>query len=258
MTKKWSEIRRSKMPADGPVMPPCPRCGGSVLAEALELTTKREDDGKRNVCRHVLFWCNGWSFVEMGGPLDRPVEPRPGRHHLLRQAPRGCKLRHYRRMANSERTPAVDAFRRAEARLMLGWSVADQQGLIDAAGDLLLAGIDTPSLRILAGEDRADRHEVAQYLRATLVELGLRPLHTGEAADLVAEDLARSLVAGIVSAQAAAEQIWQFLADSAHPSTYERLVTAAAIVSDLPETPGAEDDLLREARAFLAARKSRP
>jgi hypothetical protein len=128
--------------------------------------------------------------------------------------------------------------------------------VVDAAVGLLVAGIDTPNLRILAGEDRADRTEVENVLAATLRDFGREPLDHRAAALLVARDLAASVVADDRRAAEIAPAIWRLYADVGlsaidWPEPFVRLAHAADSVVDLPWWEGSMPNFLASAQAFL-------
>ncbi|WP_435233155.1 hypothetical protein [Micromonospora aurantiaca (nom. illeg.)] len=84
------------------------------------------------------------------------------------------------------------------------WSI--RQGtaaeVIEAACDCLVAGVDSPSLRILAGvSPSADSQELIQWLEPTLDELGLTYFPEGgqEGEDAAVRVMATRLLAGALS-----------------------------------------------------------
>ena len=81
------------------------------------------------------------------------------------------------------------------------WSIdaVSPQAVVSCACDALIAGLDSPSLRILAGLTRAEAgHRVLDILPAALAELGLTfyPRDSGGGQEAAARALAAQAVAG--------------------------------------------------------------
>ncbi|MBA2720453.1 MAG: hypothetical protein H0U52_14615 [Chloroflexi bacterium] len=127
--------------------------------------------------------------------------------------------------------------------------------LAAAAGGLLVSGVDTPNLRILAGEDRAEADDVERVLRATLRDLGLVPLERREAVLAVARRLAHEGAIDEASAETVAPTLWRLFAREPMsvewPDTFVRLAYAADAVEDLPDWSGSLPEFLEAAREFL-------
>jgi len=124
---------------------------------------------------------------------------------------------------------------------------------VAAAVELLVAGADTPNLRILAGEDRADPREVEEILDATLRDLGLPPLDETGAVLVVARDLARRAIGDEGMATDVAPLIWRLYVrriGTELPPAFVRLAYAADAVEDLPELPSSMPDFMQAAKAF--------
>jgi hypothetical protein len=152
--------------------------------------------------------------------------------------------------------------RRAEASFRYQPSTSTQARLIASAVDLLVLGFDTPNLRILAGEDSADLDEVANYLDATLADLGLEPLDDRAVVLAVLDDIATDLIDGRLEPQVAARMLW----DTWNPKSWDldfgpeasALANTAVGISDLWPEPYAPtfDDLRRTAKAYLERHRS--
>jgi hypothetical protein len=147
--------------------------------------------------------------------------------------------------------------RRAEAKFRV-WRNRDAIAEVVAASvELLVAGSDTPNLRILAGEDRAEPDEVEAVLNATLSDLGLDRLTRQEAVLAVGEQLARRAIADEAAAAEVAPIIWHLYARepmaTEWPLAFERLAYAADLLEDLPDAISAMPDFMSAARDFIAA-----
>ncbi|MFF4364890.1 hypothetical protein [Streptomyces sp. NPDC001594] len=97
-------------------------------------------------------------------------------------------------------TPTEAAAIALQDRAVL-WSVGEcsASDVVDSACDALVAGLDTPGLRILAACTRAEAHyDVHDLLPPALDELGLAfpPVAGGAGEDAVARALARRMLAG--------------------------------------------------------------
>jgi hypothetical protein len=155
----------------------------------------------------------------------------------------------------------TDDFRLAEADLRV-WQNRDAVAeVVAAAVSLLESGLDTPNLRILAGEDHAEADEVERFLDATLHDLGLVPLQRRDAVLAVASRLARRALADEASAEEVAPALWQLFArepmTAEWPGTFVRLAYAADAVEDLPDSSESMPEFMAAAREFLAARGAR-
>lgn len=150
----------------------------------------------------------------------------------------------------------LGALRRAEARLRFHGDRESVGDVVAAAVALLVAGMDTPNLRVLAGEDRSEPREVIVTLHATLRDLELAPQSEVEAGILLAADLARRGMADEASARDVAPLIWRLYGpcpDYPWPDTFVQLALAADAVEDLPWWDEAMPWFMKAARDFLAA-----
>jgi hypothetical protein len=153
---------------------------------------------------------------------------------------------------------ATDNLRFAEAKLRV-WQNREAVGdVVAAAVSLLESGLDTPSLRILAGEDHSEPHEVQRVLNATLRELGLAPQERREAILTVAARLAGEGLADRAHAETVAPILWRLYAGEPMtqdwPPSFVRLANAADGVEDLPWWEGSIPEFMEAAREFLATR----
>jgi hypothetical protein len=80
--------------------------------------------------------------------------------------------------------------------------------VIDAAVALLVDGFDTPNLRILAGEDSGDLHEVSAYPASTLRDLGLQPLDERAIALRTIDRVVQNVLDGSMAARDGAAAIY--------------------------------------------------
>lgn len=78
------------------------------------------------------------------------------------------------------------------------------------ACDLLVAGVETPAVMELAGESPTGltRGDAEPLVRRMLSEMGIEPLDTGQAAWIVARDIARQMVDGGLPAEDGAAMLW--------------------------------------------------
>ncbi len=84
--------------------------------------------------------------------------------------------------------------------------------IVSAATNALMEGVDSPSLRQLAGMNGADSAEVRAVFRATLRELQIESPTPREAAMLVATEIAMRITRGVISPYDGAKEIWQICA----------------------------------------------
>ena len=98
------------------------------------------------------------------------------------------------------------AMRLAMARLAVEQLRGDQA--VGAAVESLVHGLDSPSLRILAGLDSPHLDEALPYLQAAARELQLPPMSRPAAAMLIAYSLARDILAGTITPHDGARAIW--------------------------------------------------
>ena len=149
---------------------------------------------------------------------------------------------------------ALGSFRRAEGVFRFRFQLAldARRSLVDAAVQLLLAGVDTPNVRILAGEDDAPEAEVEHYLEQALRDLRLSPLSMPEAAVQAGHFIAGRLLAGQLDTGAAARQLWNLYVAADYPSALSDLGAAAEwVIIDGEVDRSAHDDLAVAARRFV-------
>ncbi len=105
----------------------------------------------------------------------------------------------------------TDDLRLIQARWVLGHITSDQVPGIAVAA--LLAGFDTPTLRVLAGESSPIMSEVEPQMERAFAELGLESLEREAAGEVIARSWARSIVAGDVTPYEGAKAIWTEVCD---------------------------------------------
>jgi hypothetical protein len=78
------------------------------------------------------------------------------------------------------------------------------------ACDLLVAGVETPTLLELAGESptRLTLAETVPLVRKMLAELGVEPIDTSQAPWVVARNVARQMIAGDLPPEDGARSLW--------------------------------------------------
>lgn len=112
------------------------------------------------------------------------------------------------RLRELERWMTDSALAGLSAHLGLRWIIPEwNQAIIDWAASALEAGLDVPSLRILAGERAHETHEVEEYVRRTVRELRLERSDEGDlrAAGL---HLAREAVQGRIDPVTASRRLY--------------------------------------------------
>jgi hypothetical protein len=109
----------------------------------------------------------------------------------------------------------AENFRQLAAKDLLDFVGAD--AMPPAATRALLEGIDSPSVRQLAGMDGADSADVRATFRSALRELAIEFSSRREAAILLATEVARRITQGTVSPYEGATEIWGIVRSSREP-----------------------------------------
>jgi len=140
----------------------------------------------------------------------------------------------------------------AQAKWELGHLAGER--LPETAAAALIAGLDTPSLRVLAGLTPDRMHRAAALADRALQELGCRPMATlppAREAALWAEAIAAGAV-GVLQGVGALSTV------SSRTDDAGLLAALAEIAADghrwqqaIPERPAIEQQLVDRARAFL-------
>jgi hypothetical protein len=151
-----------------------------------------------------------------------------------------------RAMAGEDRERFEDERDFVIARYVLGLSMSEEW--VDFACRALVAGFDSPSLRILAGEFRADRFTVEPLVRRTMDELGWHLVSRFEAKVALARSFARRIVSGEMEPLEGLEQFFEALGGGAGASDIEHeapspLPRAAAQLKELVDLYYELDDL---------------
>ena len=102
-----------------------------------------------------------------------------------------------------------EALRLLAARDLLG--LVGPEAMPPEATNELLEGLDSPSIRRLAGLSRAETDEARGVFQAALLELDIECPSPREAAILVATEVARRITDGTVSPYDGAKQIWNLV-----------------------------------------------
>jgi hypothetical protein len=105
------------------------------------------------------------------------------------------------------------------------------------ATNLLVRGVDSPSVRLLAGMSTTDNNEVRAVCRTALRELGIESPSPREAAILVATEVANRITAGAVSPYDGAKEIWNIAVrlPLEHFPDFDAFVYAASEWEERPE-----------------------
>ncbi|MGW5350591.1 hypothetical protein ACWERV_08735 [Streptomyces sp. NPDC004031] len=134
--------------------------------------------------------------------------------------------------------------------------------LIRAGLDALLAGVDTPSLALLAGLLKREEPEAQALFDAVLDELGLRfhpPAHPVAARWALATWTAARIVDGSRDPVAGAYDVWSVATELGYPDELQPLVVCAINLDDWQAdwSPAREDlaaEAVEAARRYLAGR----
>ncbi|WP_204010032.1 hypothetical protein [Virgisporangium aurantiacum] len=130
--------------------------------------------------------------------------------------------------------------------------------LPELATDALVRGLDSPSLRILAGQNPADVRDSADLFMHALDELGFTVPAPDEAAWSLARTTAQQIVDGVISPAAGANEIWRSAFHRVEDSGDLRIfVGLASTLDDHPEDPAViELEIVAAAKELL--QRSRP
>jgi len=121
----------------------------------------------------------------------------------------------------TDKVTALERFRDATAEFALG---GPPQAVIDAAVGLLESGVDDEAVVAVAGDDRADRVEVARDLIRAESALGIVPWTREDAAQFVVRRAAERFDAGHIDAQGFHDRLsrgWRRLQDPESESSIE-------------------------------------
>jgi hypothetical protein len=128
----------------------------------------------------------------------------------------------------------AENFRLLAAKDLLGFAGPD--AMPPEATRALVDGIDSPSVRQLAGMDGADSEDLRATFRSVLRELEIEIPSRREAAILVATEIARGITQGTVSPYEGATEIWGLVISSRELLTeLDAFIYAASEWEDRPE-----------------------
>ncbi|WP_031516478.1 hypothetical protein [Streptomyces sp. NRRL F-5123] len=161
-------------------------------------------------------------------------------------------------MTREEALEQLDDIGRAQA---FGRHIGSDR-LIRAGLDALLAGIDTPSLALLAGLPKREEPEAPALFDAVLDELGLRfhpPAHPVAAQWALATWTAARIFDGSRDPAAGAYDIWGVARELGYPEELQELVICAVNLDDWSDSwDVAHENLcakaVEAARRYLAGR----
>jgi hypothetical protein len=111
------------------------------------------------------------------------------------------------------------------------------EGMQAEATNLLVRGMDSPSIRHLAGMSTADNDEVRAVFRTVLRELGIDSPSPREAVILVATEVASRITTGVMSPYDGAKEIWNIAVrlPLEHFPEFDAFVYAASEWEERPE-----------------------
>ncbi len=126
--------------------------------------------------------------------------------------------------------------------------------LIRVALDALLAGVDTPAIRRLAGLTRAEEPEAHDLFEEVVGELGLAPAlpgHPDDARWALARWFCELIVGGDLSPPEGGRLVWTMWHELGHPEALRPVIGAVSLWEDWTE----QDDEPREhyAREIVVA-----
>jgi len=129
----------------------------------------------------------------------------------------------------------AEDFRLLAAKDLLGFVGPD--AMPSEATRALVDGIDSPSVRQLAGMDGADSDDMRATFRAALRELAIEFPSPREAAILLATEVARRITQGTVSPYEGATEIWGIVRSSGEGlSELDDFVYGASEWEELPKS----------------------
>lgn len=134
----------------------------------------------------------------------------------------------------------------------------DSAGVPDLAVRALENGLDSPSLRRLAGLDRADFESTRSLFLAALAELGVTPPPPPVAVERVARDVAEGIVGGAIDALEGARFL-SAVSREMGPGFHDLdgFVYADSEAEDRPSDREMFADMIRREAGVLLARRPR-
>jgi hypothetical protein len=138
--------------------------------------------------------------------------------------------------------------RLAPCRFVVGDLTSDD--LVDVATQALVRGIDSPTLRELAGLYPQDRREAGELFRASMAELAVRLPERDEALWAIVRSTARAMLAGDCSPYVGSRRIWRLSHDVVEEGDLRIFV---GLASEWEDHPGARAEL--DAEMLVAARE---
>lgn len=126
--------------------------------------------------------------------------------------------------------------------------------LSKVASDMLVDGLDSESLRILAGLSSAsDPEEIFKYFELSMKELKLQKLSKGEASLVLAKDIAKKIVSREIDPYRGARQIW---AEACVVDDYPKelnvfIVDASDYEERYPKDPKILDSIVANAKRLI-------
>ena len=112
-------------------------------------------------------------------------------------------------------------------------------------------GLDSPSLRMLAGTTTSSGFEIDELLTRTLSELGLRPMNPQRAQRVLARFRARQIVDGKVDPVVGAENVYRTYLPEYPDETIEFLRLSDEASYDPQNRREVELKIIEEARRYL-------
>lgn len=136
------------------------------------------------------------------------------------------------------------------------WVTGDLRAdeLPDIATDALVRGAESPTLRVLAGENRDDAQSLRDLFALVLEELNYPLLDRDGAQWQLIRLTARAIVAGSVDPGDGANQIWRRSFDVAEEGDLRVFVGLASQLEDHPSSAASLNEAIRAAAADLLAR----
>jgi hypothetical protein len=130
-----------------------------------------------------------------------------------------------------------------------------------AAVELLVAGHDTPALRVISAFDAPSHWEIRPWVERYLTEAQLPPITDDAARWRLAYQAAEEIVAGTVTPLEGATRLWRLCNALDMPKSLRYFVYLAADYGEGPRKPAAEaawfdERIIETARELLASRST--
>jgi hypothetical protein len=128
--------------------------------------------------------------------------------------------------------------------------------LPNIAVDLLVHGVDTAAVRELAGLQGPTLRDAGALFERVLTELGRPSMTIEQAAQVIARDLARRVLAGELQPRDAANRGWSFCPEAGYPDVLTRFLAYADDYECYPDQSASIDaEVIDYAKHLLASER---